>query len=117
MDCLPRDVTDDERQRFKEAFFATLGARGDLRHCQCEKPRACVGGLPAERCLQCNKPPKPVDMAELTKQIGQFMGNRLFRRGSDPSNEWCLSCDKHVRSHYGGTEYRCYPKELGNGRT
>ena len=34
-----------------------------------------------------------------------------FDRGDDPTNEVCLNCGRHVRNHYGGTEYRCCPKE------
>lgn len=33
-----------------------------------------------------------------------------FIRGSDPANETCLGCGRHIRRHYGGTEYRCYPR-------
>ena len=115
MSCLPRDVTDEERHRFKEAFFAVLGARGDLRYCRCDKPRACIGGLPVDVCARCGKSPKPLNVADMAKQIGQMMGSSVFRRGSDLFNEWCLSCDKHVRDHYGGVEHRCYPRELASG--
>ena len=36
--------------------------------------------------------------------------NQVFARGADPANETCLKCGKHVRYHYGGTEYRCFPR-------
>lgn len=39
-----------------------------------------------------------------------FMNTKKFIRGQDPVNETCLGCGKHIRYHYGGTEYRCYPE-------
>jgi hypothetical protein len=51
-------------------------------------------------------PFKPVDMLALAAEIKQ-MGR--FQRGDDPHNELCLFCDKHIRQHFGGTEYRCNP--------
>ena len=38
-------------------------------YCECEEPRGCVGGLPAERCWHCQKPFKPVDMEALSKAL------------------------------------------------
>jgi hypothetical protein len=34
-----------------------------------------------------------------------------FARGI-PGNETCLYCGKHISRHYGGTDYRCYPRNV-----
>ncbi len=39
-----------------------------------------------------------------------YRQKRRFHRGDDITNEVCLNCNKHIRNHYGGTEYRCHPK-------
>jgi hypothetical protein len=26
-------------------------------------------------------------------------------------DEWCASCSRHISAHFGGTEYRCDPRE------
>jgi hypothetical protein len=43
-----------------------------------------------------------------------YKPGQSFDRGDDPANEICKSCRKHIRNHYGGTEYRCYPKQGGD---
>jgi len=35
---------------------------------------------------------------------------RSFAEGED-RREWCTRCGRHIRYHYGMTEYRCDPKE------
>ena len=82
MNCLPNEVTEDERQSFKEAFYATLGARGDARYCVCETPE----GYAAEAsCAQCGLPFKPMDLAALAKEA---------KRLQDP---------KELHTHMGGS--------------
>lgn len=36
--------------------------------------------------------------------------SEIFQRGSDPTNETCLRCGKHISKHFGLNDYRCNPK-------
>jgi len=48
---------------------------------------------------------------EQRKELEQHLeGPDRFIR-NEPGGERCVKCGKHIREHYGGTEYRCYPKE------
>jgi hypothetical protein len=41
-------------------------------------------------------------------------GVRCFLRSElSDRDEWCGNCAKHIRRHFGGTEYRCDPREDG----
>lgn len=51
-------------------------------------------------------PPEEM-LAQANDVIGKLL---IFCRGDDPTDETCLRCDKHISRHYGGEEYRCYPK-------